>query len=96
MGKELWQYFKEGKLKPAQQHVTELTCPEEELFEVSKDPYQLSNRVQDPKCAGVLKKMRVHLARWTKETGDSLPSDPTPDRDPRPGKSGKKILRISE
>ena len=56
------------------------TQPAEMLFRVSEDPLQIRNLANDPQQQAVLSKMRILLNQWQTETGDSVPTDPTPDR----------------
>jgi hypothetical protein len=46
----------------------------------------------DPKHAKVLKQARVLLTEWTKQTGDSIPANPTPNRHDPPRIEDGKIL----
>ncbi|WP_017930683.1 sulfatase family protein [Robiginitomaculum antarcticum] len=52
--------------------------PEEELFDVVKDPHNVKNLANDPAYTGVLADMRGRLADWQEETGDMgrVPEDP--------------------
>ena len=42
----------------------------EELYDLSKDPHELNNLAADPKFADELKKHRMLLEGWIKDTGD--------------------------
>lgn len=44
--------------------------PEEELYDVEKDPYQLYNLASDPKLTQVKEEMRKDLLNWMKRTHD--------------------------
>ncbi|WP_288372078.1 sulfatase [uncultured Algoriphagus sp.] len=44
--------------------------PEEELYDVEKDPYQLNNLASDPSFASVKEEMRKELLAWMEKTGD--------------------------
>jgi hypothetical protein len=46
------------------------TRPEEELYDLEKDPDQLNNLAKDPEYASVLKQHRQILEEWIKKTGD--------------------------
>ena len=46
---------------------------------MSDDPDQLTDLVRNPEYREILKTMRKQLARWTEQTGDTVPEDPTPD-----------------
>lgn len=84
-GAELWAAHKAGTLTDAQQNVFWNPCPEEELYHLAKDPNQLTNVASNPENKPALEKARGLLAQWTELTGDTLPENPTPDRNARPG-----------
>lgn len=68
-----------GKLNEFQ-----LTCfntprPDEELYHVANDPYELNNLSNDPNYAETLNFMRSELKKMRSLTNDSLPSFRTPD-----------------
>ena len=46
------------------------TRPEEELYDLEKDPDQLHNLAKDPGYASILKQHRQILEEWINETGD--------------------------
>jgi len=77
---ELWAAAEKGLLTPAQRLLTEKPQPAEMLFNVKDDPHQFTNLVDEPDRAAILSQCRSLLAQWTKETGDSVPKNPTPDR----------------
>jgi arylsulfatase len=80
-GKELAQAREENKdLSPAQFDIFLQPRPREELYRVSKDPDQLHNLADDSSYADTLAQLRQILDRWTTETGDTVPTNPTPDR----------------
>ena len=84
-GQELWDTHRAGKLNDAQENVFRNPCPAEELFHVGRDPHQLHNLATKPGHETVLAELRTTLAQWAEETGDTVPKDPTPDRDAAPG-----------
>jgi arylsulfatase len=88
-GRELWAVHKAGKLTEAQKNVFRNPCPPEELYHVSSDPDQLNNLAAESDHEPILRRMRAVLARWSKETGDTIPRNPTPDRDAPPGSPPK-------
>jgi arylsulfatase len=89
-GAELWKAHATGKTMSNQQQVFANPCPSEELFQVKNDPHQLSNLIDDKKHTKALKQARALLTKWTKQTGDSIPANPTPNRhDPPKIKDGK-------
>ena len=47
---------------------------------VSKDPHQLTNLVNEAEHQEALKHACSLLSEWTKQTGDSMPNNPTPNR----------------
>ena len=87
-GEELWDTWRAGKLNAAQSNVFRKPCPAEELFFVGQgatDPHQLRNLAAEEQHAEALARMRELLAQWVRDTGDTVPADPTPDRDAPPG-----------
>jgi len=99
-GEELWAAHERGTLTDAQKNVFWNPCPEEELYDVSKDPHQLTNLVSNPEYKPVLIQMRKLLAQWTEQTGDTIPKNPTPNRDSPPGQpntgTGRKNFKYGE
>ena len=91
-GEELWKAHAAGKTQPSQQQVFANPCPPEELFQVKKDPHQLSNLIDNKKHSKALKQARALLAKWTEQTGDSIPDNPTPNRHDPPRIENGKIL----
>lgn len=91
-GEELWQAQAAGRTTPAQQQLFANPCPEEELYLVPEDPDQLHNLAKDPHYADVLAKMRKTLSDWTEQTGDTVPSNPTPHRDTPPRIEDGKLI----
>lgn len=69
----------EGKAKPNQPDYFKLAFekrPEEELYDVISDPYQLVNLANDPALAEVKGQMKQKLQQWMEETGDRRATDP--------------------
>ena len=95
-GLEHWKAHAAGKTTAAQQQIFANPCPEEELFALSKDPDQLTNLAGNPEYATVLEKARGLIADWTEQTGDTIPSNPTPDRHTPPRIENGKILPAGE
>jgi len=79
-GEELWEMEAAGKLSEEQRDIFLTPRPEEELYRVSKDPHQLTNLASNPEYAAELEQLRAALAKWTEETGDTVPENPTNDR----------------
>ncbi|MEO0445816.1 MAG: sulfatase [Verrucomicrobiota bacterium] len=80
-GESLWKAHAEGRTNEQQQQIFANPSPEEQLFRVSKDPHQLTNLASLPEVAPQLKVAREALRVWTEETGDTIPANPTGDRD---------------
>lgn len=79
-GKELWEAWENGLTLPEQEDVFRIPRPEEELYNVKKDPYQFDDLSEDPLYRAVLDSMRQIMAVWVRETGDHVPANPTNDR----------------
>ncbi|WP_439473404.1 sulfatase family protein [Algoriphagus formosus] len=63
----------EGKAQAGQPDYFQLAFgsrPEEELYDVEKDPYQLNNLARNPSFASVKEEMRKELLAWMEKTGD--------------------------
>ena len=54
--------------------------PEEELFDLKNDPWQLQNVADKPEYAAARKKMRALLDKWMKGTADPRATNPRDDR----------------
>lgn len=80
--RELWDMAEKGKLTTAQALLTKVPQPVEMLFDVEKDPHQLTNLANLREHNATLARMRDLLERWKSETGDSVPTNPTADRQP--------------
>ena len=91
-GLELWLAHAAGKTNPKQHQLFANPCPPEELFQVNEDPHQLRNLADDPKHGKTLKQARALLTKWVKQTGDSIPANPTPNRHDPPRIEDGKIL----
>lgn len=62
-----------GKDDPKHARFFELACgkrPAEELYDLAKDPYQLTNVADHPDYGAARKKLRAELDQWMKETDD--------------------------
>jgi len=95
-GKELWKAQVAGDTLPHQQQLFAKPNPSEQLFQVNKDPYQLSNLAELPAYADPLNQARELLALWTEQTGDSIPENPTPDRRTPPRIVDGKIIPMGK
>ena len=60
----------EGKLNEAQARIMSGRRPEEELYDLQSDPFELNNLAGNPDHADVQQRMRTALADWIRHTGD--------------------------
>lgn len=65
-----------GELTPEQEKFMADSKPEEELYNVLNDPYELNNLASDPEYAVVLDSLRDALQNWMVETKDMGAYDP--------------------
>jgi arylsulfatase len=79
-GAELWEMETAGKLNKDQRDIFLKPRPALELYNVSKDPHQLRNLAADKKFAPVMSDLVRVLDRWAEDTGDTVPKNPTNDR----------------
>ena len=68
--KELLQLRDEGKLNSVQSQWFRDSKPEEELFDVMNDPYELHNLADDPEYASILAELRNECDSWMNEIDD--------------------------
>src|SRR5262245_28409636 len=70
----VWNLLKElnaaGKLTPAQARLCEPTMPEEELYDLDKDPHQIDNLAGKPEHKATLERLGKVLADWIEATND--------------------------
>jgi len=68
----LRQLYKEGKLDAIQKALMAPRLPDEELYDLDSDPYEIKNLATspDPEHQHVLKQLRAELERWIEETKD--------------------------
>ena len=92
-GKELWQAHAEGRTTKEHWQTFANPCPREELYDLRTDPEQLTNLAGQSASAPALEKGRALLAKWTEQTGDTLPANPTPSRHGPPRIVDGKVLR---
>ncbi len=64
--------------------------PEEELFDLKKDPWQVNNVADQKKYAEIKKKMRARLEKWMKDTDDPRAKGETDQWDEYPFTGGNK------
>jgi arylsulfatase len=91
-GQELWAMQAEGKLNKSQGDLFLAPRPSEELYNVKTDPFQLNNLAFQEK-EEVMKTLRKALDHWATDTGDSVPKNPTNDREDSNGKKYKNHKR---
>jgi uncharacterized sulfatase len=60
----------QGKLTPVQALFMTPRKPDEELYDLASDPYEIHNLAASPEHQATLKEMRGVLEEWIKETGD--------------------------
>jgi arylsulfatase A-like enzyme len=61
--------YKQGKLSGAQAAYYH-DRPEEELYDLKADPFELNNLAKDPACKETILKFRLVLDSWIERTGD--------------------------
>lgn len=72
-----------GKTDPKLIRFYKLACekrPAEELYDIRKDPYNLSNLANNPKYLQTLIELRQALDKWMSDTGDPRAKNPHDDR----------------
>lgn len=60
----------EGKLTPVQALFMAPRKPDEELYDLRNDPYEIKNLAASAEYERILKEMRAILDKWIQETGD--------------------------
>jgi arylsulfatase A-like enzyme len=95
--KTMRKLFAEGKLDLVQGRVLAPTRPPEELYDLTKDPHEMSNLVGLGKYETVLNRMRLRLKKWMLESGD-VGLIPEPELEALAKKYGTKydVLRQGE
>lgn len=68
-----------GTLNTDQLAIFNSPRPEEELYDIQQDPYELNNLAADPAHAATLTAMQERLAAIREATDDALPAQRTPD-----------------
>ncbi|MDA8744294.1 sulfatase [Rubripirellula amarantea] len=67
------------ELTEAQQSCFRSPRPHWELFDLQRDPGELSNRIDDPAYQSVKQRLTRALDQWTLKTDDYIPTKRTPD-----------------
>ena len=88
-GEELWAKHAAGELNEDQKDIFQKPRPVRELYQVSDDPLQLNNLAGKEEFAEILAEMEGLLDDWTETTGDTVPTDPTLDRQTINGKKDR-------
>lgn len=78
---EFWEQHRAGTLLPWQKDVPLTPRPGVELYHTHADPHQFTNLAGQPEFAGLQEKLAGILNQWSEQTGDTVPANPTPDRD---------------
>lgn len=92
----VWNLLKElhaqGKLTPSQEFLCQPRMPEEELYDLKADPWEISNLAGRPEMQDTLKRMRGVLEQWIKDTNDrgQYPEAPADSSTPRKSKGKNK------
>jgi hypothetical protein len=60
----------EGKLNPVQAVLAAPGRPEEELYDLETDPYEIKNLAASPDHREILKRLRAELEKWIESTND--------------------------
>ncbi len=68
-----------NQLTPAQADVFLAPRPDEELYKVSEDPFQLNNLIGEKALTETTDQLRSLLGEWTEQTADSAPENLSPD-----------------
>ena len=95
-GEELWKAHAAGRTTSAQQQIFANPCPEEELYQVSHDPDQLHNLAGNPEQEQVLRRARELVSLWAEQTGDTVPKNPTPNRNAPPKIENGKVISVNK
>ena len=80
-GEELWEAEAQGKLKEYQRDIFLKPRPAEELYDISADPNQFTNLAALLKHRKILEQLRTVLDQWIEQTGDTVQTNPSNDRE---------------
>jgi len=64
--------YQKGALPAHQSVMFRNSRPAEELYDVQKDPFELTNLASDPKCAGIRKTLERELEHYTKDIANAF------------------------
>jgi arylsulfatase A-like enzyme len=78
--RELYQQWQNHQLNDKQMNIFLKPRPAEELYQVSRDPFQFRNLAGDIRFTEDLNRLRNVLKQWEDETGDDCPDHLTPDQ----------------
>lgn len=70
---------KQGKLLAHQSTCFQSPRPKWELYDLSRDPAEINNLIDDPAYQKIKEDLTGALDRWSQKTGDYIPSRRTPD-----------------
>jgi len=79
-GKELWETEKKGLLNSNQKDIFLIPRPAIELYNLEKDPDQLHNIAFETEHKDIINYLTDILDQWSDQTGDTIPENPTNDR----------------
>lgn len=79
-GEELQRVIKEGEATELQKSIYAIPRPAEQLYYLPEDPLCFKNLAGDKEHAKTLETLRGLLDTWAKQTGDTVPTKPTVDR----------------
>lgn len=80
-GNELWDAYEQNLTRPEQEDVFLIPRESEELYHLASDPHQFHNLAREAAYSKVLDLLRTVMNQWISDTGDSIPENPTRDRD---------------
>ncbi len=73
------QLFEQNKLPVHQQTCFLAPRPQWELYDLQRDPGELTNLIDDPAYRSVRQRLQAALAKWSEQTQDYIPTRRTPD-----------------
>lgn len=78
--KEIVRLYKSGELDEKYEFYFNITRPEEELYHLRSDPFQMNNVIDGKRYQSVADSMRQLLDKWIRQTNDSIPENPKKDQ----------------